>query len=69
MHVLFPLQMATFTKFQKLLVSASTIGGATFYYINSINKDRVHNSWTTDFKPSTKWDDNWDLYDLPQFNC
>ncbi|KAK9752009.1 Histidine phosphatase superfamily (branch 1) [Popillia japonica] len=53
--------MATFTKFQKLLVSASTIGGATFYYINSINKDRVHNSWTTDFKPSTKWDDNWDF--------
>ncbi|GJQ81236.1 hypothetical protein Trydic_g20455 [Trypoxylus dichotomus] len=53
--------MSTFTKFQKLVVSISTFGGAALYYIHAIHKEKVQNSWTTDFKPSTKWDENWDF--------
>lgn len=52
--------MTTFTKMQKVALGLGTVG-STWYFFNFFNADRkVFNSWTTNFTPSAKWDDNWD---------
>ncbi|KAF5286584.1 hypothetical protein FQA39_LY16267 [Lamprigera yunnana] len=53
--------MGTFTKLKKATLAISTIGG-TWYLFKFFNEGRnqVYNSWTTNYLPSTTWDDNWD---------
>ncbi|KAB0791257.1 hypothetical protein PPYR_03057 [Photinus pyralis] len=52
--------MSTFTKMQKVALGLGTVGGSWCFF-NFFNADRkVFNSWTTNFTPSVKWDDNWD---------
>lgn len=53
--------MTAFTKLRKVAVGLGTIGG-TWCFLNFFNSDRkvVRNSWTTNYTPSAKWDDNWD---------
>ncbi|KAJ2940216.1 hypothetical protein O0L34_g11783 [Tuta absoluta] len=58
--------MSAFSRFHKIaLVSLGAIGGGIAYYrLNSAEtpkKLQVHNSWTTNFTPSVKWEKNWDL--------
>lgn len=51
--------MLTLTRLQKLLVGAVSIGGAIYLY-ESKKENPVRGSWTTNYIPSVKWDDNWD---------
>ncbi|XP_065170544.1 serine/threonine-protein phosphatase Pgam5, mitochondrial-like isoform X2 [Atheta coriaria] len=61
--------MASFTKLQKLVLGLGAVSGAAIYYITNVyepekkeflDNKKVHASWTTNYVPSTKWDDNWD---------
>lgn len=57
------LQMKTFTQCQKLLIGIGALTGAAVYYLNGTEKQKVYNSWTTNYtlsSPHAKWDDNWD---------
>jgi len=50
-----------FNKFSA--IGASSLGGISLYYLfnrDESNLKQVHNSWTTNFKPSVEWDSNWD---------
>jgi len=55
--------MATFTKFQRVVLGVGAVGG-TLWYLNIFDPDRkiARASWTTGYTPSphAKWDDNWD---------
>lgn len=58
--------MPVVSRYQKLAVGLGALGGAVLFYYNMYgNKDssQVHNSWTTNFTPSVKWDHNWDRRD------
>ncbi|EFN85287.1 serine/threonine-protein phosphatase Pgam5, mitochondrial isoform X1 [Harpegnathos saltator] len=58
--------MSVISRYQKLAVGLGALGGAVLFYYNVYgNKDSllVHNSWTTNFTPSVKWDHNWDRRD------
>lgn len=57
--------MASFSRFNKIaLLSLGAVGGGlAYYHVNSGRTERkfdVHNSWTTNFTPSVKWEKNWD---------
>lgn len=57
--------MTNLSRFHKIaLVSLGAVGGGlTYYHLNSGKTERkysVHNSWTTNYTPSVKWDRNWD---------
>ncbi|RVE53996.1 hypothetical protein evm_001399 [Chilo suppressalis] len=56
--------MSTLSRFHKIvIISLGAVGGGLAYYqINNKNgkKYGVHNSWTTNYAPSVKWDSNWD---------
>ncbi|KAG1682197.1 Serine/threonine-protein phosphatase PGAM5, mitochondrial [Nymphon striatum] len=49
----------------KIVSSASIIGalGLGVAYSQYVDKKPVNASWTTNYTPSTKWDDNWDKRD------
>lgn len=60
--------MASWSRFNKIaLLSLSAVGGGYVYYSLSntseekVSKKRVYNSWTTNYTPSVRWDQNWDL--------
>ncbi|CAB3222106.1 unnamed protein product [Arctia plantaginis] len=60
--------MASWSRFNKIaLLSLGAVGGSYVYYnINStseekVGKNRVYNAWTTNYTPSVRWDQNWDL--------
>ncbi|XP_022902844.1 serine/threonine-protein phosphatase Pgam5, mitochondrial isoform X2 [Onthophagus taurus] len=53
--------MNSINNIQKFLISIGTFGGVTYYYLTNKQKEKVHTSWTTNFTPSTKWDENWDF--------
>ncbi|XP_041971852.1 serine/threonine-protein phosphatase Pgam5, mitochondrial-like isoform X2 [Aricia agestis] len=55
--------MATLSRFQKIaLISLGAVGGSLAYYQIGKNEKKfdVQNAWTTNYKPSVKWDRNWD---------
>lgn len=56
------------SSFKKWTTGLGALTGAALFYWNIHgNKEfvQVHNSWTTNAKPSVKWDHNWDrLYSL-----
>lgn len=59
--------MPTISQLQKWALGLGAVGGAVsgavLYYYNMYNNTdslRVHNSWTTNYTPSVKWDRNWD---------
>ncbi|XP_069356638.1 serine/threonine-protein phosphatase Pgam5, mitochondrial isoform X2 [Maniola hyperantus] len=55
--------MATFSRLHKIaLLSLGAVGGSLAYYHigKSENRYDVKNSWTTNYTPSVKWDNNWD---------
>lgn len=57
--------MANFSRYHKIaLISIGAVsGGLAYYHVNSGKNERkfsAHNSWTTNFTPSVKWDSNWD---------
>ncbi|XP_032665535.1 serine/threonine-protein phosphatase PGAM5, mitochondrial isoform X2 [Odontomachus brunneus] len=53
------------SRYQKLAIGLGALSGAILFYYNAYGNDslRVHNSWTTNFTPSVKWDHNWDRRD------
>lgn len=57
--------MASLSRFNKIaIIGLGTIGGGIAYYtLNSSKNNKrfdVHNSWTTNYTPTVKWDKNWD---------
>ena len=48
----------------RLVAGLSVSGGAVtawmLYEKNKTKSDKLLASWTTNFKPTVKWDDNWD---------
>lgn len=59
--------MPTWSRFQKIaLIGLGAVGGGYVYYnLNCLsdgnhNKYSAYNSWTTNYTPSTRWDQNWD---------
>ncbi|XP_050677341.1 serine/threonine-protein phosphatase Pgam5, mitochondrial isoform X2 [Leptidea sinapis] len=56
--------MAILSRFHKIaIISLGAVGGGLAYYHNigrNENKYDVQNSWTTNYSPSVKWDNNWD---------
>lgn len=54
--------MPAFTTFQKVLMGFTAIGGSSLYYLQNNEKNHVKTSWTTNYTPSVKWDDNWDQW-------
>ncbi|KAF5307421.1 hypothetical protein FQR65_LT06935 [Abscondita terminalis] len=52
--------MATFSNLYKFTLGAGAFGGTWYLYkALDVNKE-AYNSWTTNYSPSVKWDDNWD---------
>lgn len=55
------LEMSSFAKFSKVIAGAAAVGGASLYYFYDFDrKKQVYASWTTNYTPSVKWDENWD---------
>ncbi|GBP00700.1 hypothetical protein EVAR_76946_1 [Eumeta japonica] len=57
--------MSSFSRFQKIaFLSLGAVGGSIAYYqLNAKSKEEkfnVHNSWTTNYTPTVKWEKNWD---------
>ncbi|KAI8442015.1 hypothetical protein MSG28_005665 [Choristoneura fumiferana] len=58
--------MPSFSRLHKIaIISLGAVGGGLAYYqFNNNDKNQrkfgVHNSWTTNYTPSVKWDSNWD---------
>lgn len=57
--------MGSFSRMHKIaLISLGAVGGGLAYYRFSSGENErkygVHNSWTTNYTPSIKWDRNWD---------
>lgn len=58
--------MPAISHLHKWALGLGAVSGAIFYYYNSHDSTdswRVHNSWTTNYTPSVKWDHNWDRRD------
>lgn len=59
--------MPSFSRLQKIaIISLGAVGGGLAYYQLNSKQERkygVHNSWTTNYSPSVKWDSNWDHRD------
>ncbi|XP_012216059.1 serine/threonine-protein phosphatase Pgam5, mitochondrial isoform X2 [Linepithema humile] len=58
--------MPPISQLHKWALGLGAVSGAILYYCNTYsNFDslRVHNSWTTNYTPSVKWDHNWDRRD------
>jgi len=55
--------MPAVSQLHKWALGLGAVSGAILYYYNMHNNTeplRVHNSWTTNYTPSVKWDHNWD---------
>ncbi|CAG9559209.1 unnamed protein product [Danaus chrysippus] len=55
--------MATLSRLNKIaLLGLGAVGGGLAYYQMGRSEKQydVHNSWTTNYTPSVKWDKNWD---------
>ncbi|KAL6428010.1 hypothetical protein ACFW04_008420 [Cataglyphis niger] len=58
--------MPSVSYLHKWALGLGAVGSAIFYYYNAkVHTDswQVHNSWTTNYTPSVKWDHNWDRRD------
>ncbi|KYM84707.1 PREDICTED: serine/threonine-protein phosphatase PGAM5, mitochondrial [Atta cephalotes] len=58
--------MPTVSQLHKWALGLGAVSGTILYYYNAYSKTeplRVHNSWTTNYTPSVKWDHNWDRRD------
>lgn len=51
--------MPTLTRLQKIIVGVATVGGVA-YLFDTKKENPARSSWTTNYIPSVKWDDNWD---------
>lgn len=53
--------MGSFKKYRDVLLGLGAATGVAIYYCSvDIGKNIALNSWTTNFIPTTKWDNNWD---------
>ncbi|XP_018017049.1 serine/threonine-protein phosphatase PGAM5, mitochondrial isoform X1 [Hyalella azteca] len=52
-----------FSRLRPLGVVGLGVGGVVVGYLAGNHKTVAHNSWTTNFKPTTPWDWNWDRRD------
>lgn len=58
--------MPSASHLRKWALGLGAVSGTILYYYNiHVNKEslEVHNSWTTNYIPSVKWDHNWDRRD------
>ncbi|XP_011871378.1 PREDICTED: serine/threonine-protein phosphatase Pgam5, mitochondrial [Vollenhovia emeryi] len=59
--------MPAVSQLHKWALGLGAVSGALLYYYNAQSDHasslHVHNSWTTNYTPSVKWDHNWDRRD------
>ncbi|KAL0114986.1 hypothetical protein PUN28_010508 [Cardiocondyla obscurior] len=61
--------MPVVSQLHKWALGLGAVSGALIYYYNvttqnsNANSLQVHNSWTSNYTPSVKWDHNWDRRD------